>query len=558
MAQIKILPPEIRNRISAGEVVERPASIVKELLENSIDAGASSIFIDIKRAGKELVLVQDNGKGMDKEDLRLSVQSYATSKLKSLEGLFEINSLGFRGEALSSIASVSFLKITSRRKESAVANVIEVEGGKIKKETEAGHPYGTSVEVRNVFYNTPARRKFLKQDNTEFFHIVNSVTKLALGYPEIEFKLVHKGRAVLNLRPKNLKERIEELFPDLAGKLIEVESFNSLFELRAFLARPELHYPRRTKQFAFVNARVVQSGLLYHAIDESYQGLIEGRQYPAVFLYLKMNPRLVDVNVHPTKREVRFKEEKEIHDVLRGILRDELQKSGLVAGMTINQDSENKPALSYSYDSGSVGIKNSVLKELQESFPSFVEGKIQYLNYKNKYIVWLEEEGLNIVDQHAGWEKVLYERIREHLENRNLEVQKLLLPEVINLSLKETLWLRENIEIFNQLGFGIKEFGQNSFIVNTRPLFLKQSPRQIIGEVLSEIIQQGKAEDKLHKIIASLACHAAIKSGDKLSQEEVEELIKNVKKLKTPYCPHGRPVRIVLKWKDLDKQFGRK
>jgi len=406
--------------------------------------------------------------------------------------------------------------------------------------------------VKNLFFNVLPRRRFLKHDNTEFAHIVDIVTKLAVSHPEIEFVLTSEGKKVLDLKKTGFRKRIEELFPQMENKLIYLESESSLFKLKAFLSKPELNYPRRVKQYIFVNGRPVVSPLVYHALDESYRGLFEGRNYPAVFLFMEITPSLIDVNVHPTKKEIRFKRESEVHDLLRGILKDELQGESVVTTMDVQA---SKRQVFYQPDLKDIG--GSFIKEQEGSFFNLHQ-EAEYLSCKNRYIVWSDEEGVNVLDQHAGWEKVLYEKFLSCLENRQPEVQKLLLPEVINLDLKEAIFLKENFEIFNKLGFEIKEFGENSFIVYTRPVFLQSEPKEIIKEVIAEIIADGEAEDRLNKIAASLACHAAIKSGDSLTSDEVKNLIAEIKKLKTPYCPHGRPVLIRIKWNDLEKQFGRK
>ena len=552
MAKIHILSEQLRNRIAAGEVVERPASIVKELIENSIDACAGCISVEVKGAGKNLIRVSDNGEGMDEEDLHMAVCSHATSKIISPDDLFNIDTLGFRGEALSSIASVSNFKITSRTSADQEASFIEIEGGRIIKEGKTGCSWSTVIEVKNLFFNVLPRRRFLKHDNTEFAHIVDIVTKLAVSHPEIEFVLTSEGKKVLDLKKTGFRKRIEELFPQMENKLIYLESESSLFKLKAFLSKPELNYPRRVKQYIFVNGRPVVSPLVYHALDESYRGLFEGRNYPAVFLFMEITPSLIDVNVHPTKKEIRFKRESEVHDLLRGILKDELQGESVVTTMDVQA---SKRQVFYQPDLKDIG--GSFIKEQEGSFFNLHQ-EAEYLSCKNRYIVWSDEEGVNVLDQHAGWEKVLYEKFLSCLENRQPEVQKLLLPEVINLDLKEAIFLKDNFEIFNKLGFEIKEFGENSFIVYTRPVFLQSEPKEIIKEVIAEIIADGEAEDRLNKIAASLACHAAIKSGDSLTSDEVKNLIAEIKKLKTPYCPHGRPVLIRIKWNDLEKQFGRK
>lgn len=562
MGKIAVLPDEIRNKIAAGEVVERPASVVKELMENAIDAKANRIGIEIRQAGKALIGVTDDGEGMDEEDIFLAVQSHTTSKIARLEDLYNIRTLGFRGEALSAIASISFLKIISRTPDSELAPYLELEAGKVRRKGKTSHAVGTSVEVRNLFFNTPARRKFLKSENTELGHILELVIKFALSFPEIEFRFTHNGKLLLDLKKEELFNRVEQLFPETKGKLLFFEEKTNLFELKAFLSPPDLNYPRRSRQYLFVNRRAVRSPLIYHAIDSSYQGVMKKGSYPAVFLFLKMQPALIDVNVHPSKNEIKFRNEREVHDKLVELLRRQLAGEKIIPrisleGARVEEKSsyrKGEETLPFFRDSIEQGVKETALEEIGRG----VRPWLRYLYYHKRYIIWLEEEGINILDQHAGWEKVLFQKFSQAREGKELEVERLLLPEVINLNLREAILLKENLEIFKQLGFEVKEFGETSFIVHSRPVFLKKSPQQIIKEVISELVLEEKVENKYHKLISSLACHSAVRSGDNLSQQEVERLIQEVKKLEVPYCPHARPALILIPWKEIEKEFKRR
>ncbi len=558
MGKIKILDEHTRTKISAGEVVERPASVVKELVENSIDAGSSEVLIEIKKAGKNYIRVVDNGQGMEEEDLVMAVRRYATSKIQKFEDIFRIRTLGFRGEALSAIASVSEMKISSRTKQDEIGNYVKLEAGIIKDKGKNPMPYGTEVIVRNLFFNTPARRKFLKSDSTEYNHILDMVIKFGLAFPEIEFQFISGVKNVLKLKKASFQQRIEQLFPELKNKLIPIEVQTPLFNLLGFLSPPEINYPRRIKQYIFVNRRAVITPLIYSVVDKVYQGLITGRAYPAVFLFLDVNPQFIDVNVHPTKREIKFKNEHEIYELLLNILQEELSGEKIItaikpASTTMSYEGKfYEPPIS----TQEVELTAHEIKEIQESF---LEARREdFLIYKNKYTIWIDEEGINIVDNHAAWERVLFEKIKKVVDRGKGEVQRLLLPEVINLNPKSAEILRQNIDLFFQLGFEIREFGENSFVVHTRPQFLHIPVAKLIEEVIADIIAEEKVEDKTHKIIASLACHSAIKAGDSLAPEEIKNLISEVKKLNTPYCPHGRPVLIKIKWQDIEKEFRRR
>jgi len=559
MGKIKILDDHTRSKISAGEVVDRPASVVKELVENSIDAGSSEVLIEIKKAGKNYIRVVDNGQGMDEEDLVMAVRRYATSKIQNFEDIFRIKTLGFRGEALSAIASVSQLEIKSRMRGEEVGNFIRLEGGEIKQQGKVQMPYGTEVVVKNLFFNTPARRKFLKSDSTEYNHILDRILKFGIAFPEIEIQFISQGKKILNLKKSDYQRRVEELFPELKGNLIKVESHTPIFKLQAFLSRPQINYPRRIRQYTFVNNRAVVSGLLYNILDRAYQGLIEGKGYPAVFLFLNIEPQFIDVNIHPTKREIKFKNEHELYELLLNILKEELSGEKIITTIkpaSAPLMSDERKFYGSEISTQAVELTAHEIKEIQESF--LEARREEFLTYKNKYTIWIDEEGINIVDNHAAWERVLFEKIKKVIDHGRVEIQRLLLPEIINLNPKSAQILKQNVDLFLKLGFEIKEFGENSFVVHTRPQFLNGSVVKLIEEVIADIITEDKVEDKTYRIIASLACHSAVKAGDSLAPEEIKNLISEVKKLNTPYCPHGRPALIKIKWREIEREFGRR
>jgi DNA mismatch repair protein MutL len=551
MAKIKILKEEVRNRIAAGEVVERPASVVKELIENAIDANTKKIIISLKKAGKNLIKVTDDGFGMEYEDLLLSYKPHSTSKLEEIDDLNNIKSLGFRGEALSSIASISHLRIETKTKTEELASFIEVEAGKLIKEGKTNHPTGTSVEVRNIFFNAPVRKKFLRTDDTELYHILEIVTQYSLILPQIYFYLENNDKKLMEFKEtESQEERLQKVLNINLKDFIFIKHQNPLFKLKAWFSNPKLNFPNRKKQYFYVNKRVVRNPMLYYVVSEAYKEMLPPNRHLQVILMLEMDPKLVDVNIHPTKREIKFRREKEIRDILSQIFKEKLKGEKVVKEIKFG----NESILS---ETPLVYEKKSQEELSFQANKHLIEEKKSYLIYKNNYIIFTDKDEINIIDQHAAHEHLLFEKISENFNEEKIEKEKLLLPIVINLDVSQATLLKENIEFLNKCGIDIQEFGENSFILRAKPVWLKKDLNKLLNEVISDLSSDypKDLEKRKHRLIDTLACHSAVKKGDKLSPAEIEKLIIDLKNTKTPYCPHGRPAIIKISWDRIEREF---
>ncbi|MCM8783892.1 MAG: DNA mismatch repair endonuclease MutL [Candidatus Omnitrophica bacterium] len=557
--KIVILPQEVVNKIAAGEVVERPASVVKELVENSLDAEASLIEVEIKEAGKKFIRVTDNGIGMSRQDALLCTKSHATSKISSIEDLERIFTLGFRGEALSSIASVSLMRVVTKNEEEDLGIELEIEGGEIKAKREVSVRRGTSIAVRNLFYNTPARKKFLKSSATELAHIIHILEQFALAYPEVNFRLIHQEKELFNFLPQeSLKERIKEVLgKELADSLLEVEFKDKELEITGFVSKPEFFRFDRYGQFLFVNRRAVTNKSFSHALSSVYQELLPKERFPVAIIFLEIAPKLLDVNVHPTKREVRFQNEGIIHDSLVKAIKEALTNSSLIL--------ELKEKFYSSFQDKAEEIIPPLVKEsfspreinLVSSDTPFIH-KLPFLQIANLYIVISDDEGILIIDQHAASERIIFGILSE--KEKPIETQNLLIPEIIDLAVREAEILKENLDKFKEIGFEIEEFGRNSFQVRKIPTIISRSPRELILEIISEIYKDESKIMKLEKekLLSLIACHSAVRRGDVLGELQISRLIQDLKSTKFPWtCPHGRPTMIRLNWEELQRMFKR-
>ncbi len=539
MGTIKILPKDVISKIAAGEVIERPASVVKELIENSIDAGANRISITIEKAGKKLIKVVDNGMGMSKDDLECCVKRYATSKISSIDDLLCLYTLGFRGEALASIGAVSKLKISSKPHDQLLGYRIEVEAGEMTLLEESGLPSGTIIEVRDLFFNTPARKKFLRSDKVETRHIVDVITKISLAYLNINFSFNHGNKTIFNLTPcDQFIFRFSTLFGDLDIFMEEyIKVYNDML-IKLNLAHPDMDRPKPDRLFLYINNRIVKDRLIMSAIMEAYnQRLVKGR-YPQGAVFIEIDPKLVDFNVHPAKTEVRFRNENKIYKRLFLCIKDLLNsKYGISSYIT-------------------KGTNFDILENFEEyntlipEFPHII-GQL-----KNTYIICEDKEGILIIDQHAAHERILYERLKQDFLNGNIYSQKLIQPYHIELSFLEAEQLNKKLEAIMNLGLEIRPFGGNTFVIISCPQILKNIDwYPFIVEILQNDIN---TQDIFDHIIKTMACHAAIKSGDILSREEMEGLIKELYKTEVPTnCPHGRPILKRIPYRDLEKIFKR-
>lgn len=591
MGIIRLLPEQMVNKIAAGEVIERPSSVVKELVENSLDAHATMISVSVRHGGKSLIKVVDNGVGMDREDAELCVKSHATSKIRAPEDIFNINTLGFRGEALSSIAAVSKVTLRTRNGSRQVGTEIEVTGGKIASTKEKGIPVGTSLEISDLFFNTPARRKFLKSERAEYASIAEAITTISLAHPQVAFKLHKDGELIFDYSPcAHLKERLLAThYHEWVEYLLPLEIKSQEVNITGYIGKAELSRINRTGQLFFINKRPVKSLPLSYTLQRTYRGLLAQGHFPVAIIFLEIDPTTVDVNIHPTKREVRLQNEKIIQAHLIRYVNETLQRC----------DHSPKVSFSYSLDKGKTYSKKNVLdsldfKELKEKvgerngYPETVQETISshqmvrepeesmWLEMgkrlkvitplgqiKGSYILAETEEGLIIIDQHAAHERIIFEQIVNSFERGNAASQALLLPVTIELSFKEAQLLEEHLDLLTRVGFGINHLGNNTFFLDATPAWLGNvEAKNVLQEFLHEV-REGKSKEPLSNrregVAKILACKSrAVKANEKMSSEEMEYLVSSLEKTKQPFtCPHGRPTLIKFTMSDLNRHFKR-
>ncbi|HYM20016.1 MAG TPA: DNA mismatch repair endonuclease MutL [Candidatus Kapabacteria bacterium] len=634
MSLIHKLAPTLAQKIAAGEVVTRPESVVKELVENSLDSGAQTVTVIIKQAGRTLIQVVDDGSGMSREDAELSVERHATSKLNEIDDLEKLHTYGFRGEALAAIASVSQFEMRTRLHAEELGTFVKVEGS-IKREVRSeACDEGTTIAIRNLFFNVPARRKFLKSEATEFKHIIDTVTRAALSNPGVRFVLVSDHDSVFDLpafRP--LPERIEQIFGSkLRSSLLPVEKITPSFHLHGFISAPGFVKRVRTEQFFFVNDRPIHSSRgLSFAVSNAYEHLVEKGAFPSSFLYIDIDPAKVDVNVHPQKLEIKFEDERAIIDEVRHTLSDVLQRvtqqsaaEGAMAPQmqmphainqteaarlrfpertsaplpravaTLERGASLKPPLAGNglgtverlFDKGPQDLFGTQTSRLVPSSETQVseDGQVapqprsseaerkaitaEALAEKpvlwqmhNKYIFSQIKSGIMIVDQHVAHERILYERILHSLETGSANSQELLFPQSVDLLPREVAMIRELQSALEGIGFHIRFFGGTSIVIDAVPTDVKSGSE---ATILHELLESYDEYERLgtfssrEALAAGFSCRAAIKSGDKLSQEEMHSLIEQLFQTKMPYvCPHGRPIVIKLALDELDRRFGR-
>jgi DNA mismatch repair protein MutL len=591
MGTIRLLPELVANKIAAGEVVERPSSVVKELVENALDAHATRITISIRHGGKSFIKVVDNGHGMDREDAELCFERHATSKIKDSEDIFSIESLGFRGEALPSIASVSRLVLQTKTPSQELGMELSLIGGRRESIKEKGMPDGTSITVSDLFFNTPARKKFLKGEKAEYVSIAETVTTISLAYPHVAFKLSKDDEVQFDYPScSHLQERLLTTHHrEWVKHLLPLHVESGEVTMSGYIAKAELSRTNRTAQFFFINRRPVKSLPLSYALQRAYDGLLPQRHFPVAIILLGIDPGTVDVNIHPTKREVRLQNERGLQDQLTRCVRE------MVA------TSDHAPHLSFAYSldrektyaprpSGASPtfreLKETVVanrtypETAQDVLPShqgamepeasFSCDREKRLNVKaligqigESYILAETEEGLVILDQHAVHERIIFEAIVDALDQKTTPSQPLLLPVTIELSFKEAQLLEEHLDILTRVGFGINHLGKNTFLVDATPAWLGNV--EVTGVVHSFLqeIREGKGErplgDRREHTAKILACKSyTVKAHKKLSHEEMNHLIERLEKTKQPFtCPHGRPTLIKLTLDDLARQFKR-
>jgi DNA mismatch repair protein MutL len=597
MGKIHQLPPDLANQIAAGEVVERPASVIKELVENSIDAGARRLSISVELGGKRLIQVEDDGEGMTPEDARLAIERHATSKIRRADDLERIATLGFRGEALPSIASVSHFALRTRARGADAGTEVRVNGGAVASVTEVGTPEGTTVHVADLFYNLPARRKFLKSDAAESAQVSRVVTQLALGYPEIGFTLTSSGRKVLQCPPvSTLRDRLYQLYGE-RGDLIDVRRDSGDVKIVGFVAALAEQGPTRGPQNVYVNRRVVKDRTIAHAIIDAYSVASIKERSPEVHLFIDMPHDAVDVNVHPTKAEVRFRDQSYIHELIRRTLGDVLGR-GPVPELQLEapaglQSVPSTLPLPHSYPStfpsrwageagraggaGGVGWVTAaapfaptrdggVAPTGESGVAPTIEPPIRPMTalgqFRDTFIIAIDDEGIAIVDQHVAHERVLFERITERLMCGPLESQRLLVPMLVDLPPAARQALTSHAADLERLGFELEEFGGESIRVTACPALLG---REDCAAALRSLAQDLEGFDRgagvdaaIKRIAATTACHAAVKANYPLTHEKMAHILEELRR--TAYstiCPHGRPVMLRITRREVEKNFQR-
>jgi len=582
---IRVLPQTVINKIAAGEVVERPASVIKELLENSLDAAATRIEVELEEGGRKLIRVTDNGQGMDAEDLALAFESHATSKLRDSADLSFITTLGFRGEALPSIGAVSQTRLVSRPHGAASGHEISVHGGKLSELKACGAAEGTVIEVRNLFFNMPARRKFLRSIPTETSHIVDMFTQIALARPDIHLVLKRGQHEIINTPPsEDGRDRLADLFTaELAEELLAVDGGQGPARVTGYVAPPHEARANRKLQKIFLNRRLVQDKGLARAVADAYAGLLPPGRFPPVFLFIQMDPREVDVNVSPTKLHVRFRNAQQVFVAVRQAVATALSSHDIQPRVplpgteasplsrparsteTAPAPPSQAPALPLTWSDKRPSDQRPRPSDSpagRDSPPPTPSPVRHFAQLHNAFIVAECSDGLEIIDQHALHERLLYEQIEKRLTQAPLESQRLLVPEVVPLSKRELDLLTPAIESAKALGIEIELFGERSVAVHALPsLLAAEDPARLVRDLLDELAEgsdPGRVGELRERLMQMIACKAAVKAGQALTDEEIDSLLRRRQLSRRPEtCPHGRPTSLRLPMAKLAKYFKR-
>ena len=614
--KIKILPENIANKIAAGEVVQRPESVVKELIENSIDAGANTIELIIKRAGKSLIQVIDDGDGMTEDDAVLCIQKHATSKISAVDDLDSISTLGFRGEALSSISAVSQLEIKTETKDDDLGTLVRLEDSSTIVKEKGSFSKGTSVSVKNLFYNTPARRNFLKTDATELKHIIDTFNKISLSHPDLGFKFYNEDDLVFDYPAGDLGERIKHIFADnMLDALIPVEEKTDYLNINGYIGKPSMLKKSKGDQYIFLNSRYVISKQINHAVFTAYENILEKGDYPFFILFIDLDPRRVDVNVHPSKLEIRFDDEKDIYTFVLAVVKKSLGTHDLVPSMMFTSQTDESDKLGFNnfnklekndfsdrpsytekksfartdFSDRAIdlifgNIPDTISKQETEMSvsPPFEKPETKEVYHEldkrssdvnnsedtpfiiqlhNKYILSQIKTGLMIIDQHAAHERVLYEKALKRFDANMPFSQQLLFPRTIELDPASFTILKEIHLFLSKLGFALKYFSKNTVVIEGVPEDVKRgSEERVLLEIINEFVanQREKKLEESDNIAKSYSCRTAIKAGDSLSEKEMRLLIDQLFATAMPYvCPHGRPIVIKISLEEFDRRFGR-
>ena len=593
MSRIALLSEAVACQVAAGEVVERPASVVKELVENSLDAQATRIEVLIRKGGNSSIRVVDNGIGMDRDDALLCLERHATSKIKTGADLMAIHTLGFRGEALPSIASVSRFRLATRERGALVGSEVLVNAGKIEAVRDCGEAEGTQIEVRSLFYNLPARRKFLRTENTEANHVEHVLYLQAVGHPQTGFVFLNDDRLIYQLPPgQTLRERIRDLAgAPMVAELLEVpEEEIAGIRVRGFMGRAGVSRSSRQQQIIFLNGRPVENSTMNFALREGYHTALMKGQHPVTFLFLEMDPAAVDVNVHPAKREVRFRDPAHVREVIVEIARRTLETDRASWTKTFTAPAPRSIPLPDHTMPLPLPVDDLVLRrELAPPIPVAVREPLpaqpapepprpaplpppqprpasdfKILGVLGKlYILMENATGLVLVDQHAAHERILFEEMSRRMESEGVPTQRLLLPFTLQVPPKDADWLTENLDVMNRAGIGLEPFGGGTFKIDALPQFLKaDDPSQMLRDMIDDLRETSAQTSKLRlgeDMIAKTVCRHAVKANDVLREPECLRLIQDLLACDLPYtCPHGRPTMIQLSYPELEKKFGRK
>ncbi|WP_158754218.1 DNA mismatch repair endonuclease MutL [Dyella sp. S184] len=602
MPVIRLLPPELINQIAAGEVIERPSSVVKELVENSLDAGASRIEVDIEAGGARLIRVRDDGGGIHLDELPLAVASHATSKIGSFDDLEHVASMGFRGEALASVSSVSRFALTSRVRGEEGAFRIEVDGGKLQAARPAQHPQGTSVEVHDLFYNVPARRKFMRAERTEFAHIDDLLKSLALARDSVEFRLSHNGKPVRVWKAARdeqaaLQRVAEVLGEEFPAQSLRIDHAMAGLRLSGWVGLPTASRAQADSQYFYVNGRLVRDRIVAHAVRQAYADVLFHGRHAAFVLYLELDPAGVDVNVHPAKHEVRFREQRLVHDFLFRTLHEALAqtRAGLntlptTAPMSVSGESYAVPASSpssasawpsqFSQNRLSLGVRDAPLAGYAALFgessapsvahvpmPAMEEGETPPLGFaiaqlKSIFVLAENAHGLVLVDMHAAHERITYEKLKSGRVGSNLRSQMLLVPLSVAVSAKEAAAAEEHAEALAEWGLELSRSGPATIVVRRIPALLEGADvGQLSRDVLSELAQHGSSrrlQELENELLSTMACHGSVRAGRRLTIPEMNALLREMEATeRSGQCNHGRPTWVQLSVAELDKLFMR-
>ncbi len=603
---IRLLPDQVANQIAAGEVVQRPSSVVKELMENAIDAGADHIQLVVKEAGKTLIQIMDNGCGMTEADARMAFERHATSKIRKAEDIFAIHTKGFRGEALASIAAVAQVDLKSTQPEEEIGTHIRIEGGKFISQEYCSTPTGTQIEVKNLFFNIPARRNFLKSNNVELRHIIDEFERIALAHTDVHFVFINNGSELFQLPTASLRQRIVNVFGNRFNeKLVPLNEETPLIKLSGFIGKPEFSKKTRGEQFFFANNRYIRNGYLHKAVLRAFEGLISEGYHPSYFIFLEIDPARIDVNIHPTKTEIKFDDDKAIHSIIRTSVKHALGQYNIAPSLDFDSNVDFIPSLKSHgevtppgitvdphfnpFNSSSSRAKKGSrapqalnieskgnddwqrifedLPELEDSAKKqgnldLVEDHVQQKAYSQvgrKYIVSNHSDGLIVIHLNRAHERILFEKIRTSLHNKRVPSQQLLFPQAVQYSSSDYQIIKDLFPRLRDVGFDLDEFGKNEVVVNGIPLYLES---HAVERVLEQLLEDEKnhhdaGEAEWQELLAArLAEASAIQTGTKMTQVEMAELVDELFACQSPYhSTRGKPVVVKMNIEDIDKSF---